>query len=153
MYAIRSYYAVVDLLGLFALKVPKNNGASPAGSIYVLPELQSRSIQTDDTADLGLDSATYSTEKAGGDPSEIFQLRDYREGDARHSVHWKLSARMNRLIVREFGLPLNPSLHFLLELTESSTPEAAESMLGAMLAYSEFLMAREITHSVSWIVV
>jgi uncharacterized protein (DUF58 family) len=142
---------VLDTLGLFALNVSPKNGANPAGSVYVLPELQSRSIQTDEAADLGLDSASYSTEKAGGDPSEIFQLRDYREGDPRHSVHWKLSSRMNRLIVREFGLPLNPSLHFLLELREDSSPDAAESMLGTMLAFSEYLMARDVTHSVSWI--
>ncbi len=142
---------VLDALGLFALNVPPKNGAAPAGSVYVLPELQTRSIQTDEAADLGLDSAHYSTEKAGGDPSEIFQLRDYREGDPRHSVHWKLSGRMNRLIVREFGLPLNPSLHFLLELREDATPDAAEAMLGTMLAFSEYLMAREVTHSVSWI--
>ena len=142
--------SVIDLLGLFALRVSPR-AAMPASSVYVLPELQSRSIQTDENADLGLESASYSTEKAGGDPSEIFQLRDYREGDARNSVHWKLSARMNRLIVREFGLPLNPSLHFLLELTETADPEAAENMLGAVLAYSEYLMAREINHSVSWL--
>ncbi|MEA4869099.1 MAG: DUF58 domain-containing protein [Christensenella sp.] len=141
--------SVIDMMGLFALPVPARQAAG--GSVYILPELQVRSIQTDEAADLGLDSATYSTEKAGGDPSEIFQLRDYREGDARHSVHWKLSSRMNRLIVREFGLPLNPSLHFLLELRENATPASAESMLGTMLAFSEHLMARDITHSISWV--
>jgi len=142
--------SVIDMMGLFSLPVRERTSGG-AGSIYVLPELQVRSIQTDEAADLGLDSATYSTSKAGGDPSEIFQLRDYREGDARHSVHWKLSSRMNRLIVREFGLPLNPSMHFLLELREDATPAAAESMLGTMLAFSEHLMAQEITHSISWV--
>lgn len=142
---------VCDMLGLFCLPVPKNRGRSGAGSVYVLPELQVRSIETDEAADLGLDSSTYSTEKPGNDPSEIFQLRDYRPGDARHSVHWKLSARMDRLIVRDFGLPLNPSLHFLLELRADASPAAAEQMLGTMLAFSEYLMAREIIHNVSWI--
>lgn len=147
---IRRVY-VCDLLGLFCLPVSAKNGTSDSCSIYVLPELQSRTIQTDEAADLGLDSATYSTEKAGNDPSEIFQLRDYREGDPRHSVHWKLSSRMNRLIVREFGLPLNASLHFLLELRAGADPAAAEAMLGAVLAFSEHLMARKVTHSVSWL--
>lgn len=142
---------VCDMLGLFRLPVPKKNAGATAGSVYVLPELQSRSIQTEEAADLGLDSATYSTKKPGSDPSEIFQLRDYREGDPRHSVHWKLSSRMGRLIVREFGLPLNPCLHFLLELRETASPASAESMLGAALAYSEYLMARSITHSISYL--
>lgn len=142
---------VCDVLGLFFLPVPKKNGRVVSGSVYVLPELQSRTIQTDDAADLGLDSATYSTKKPGNDPSEIFQLRDYREGDARHSIHWKLSARMDRLIVREFGLPLNPSLHFLLELRADAGPAAAEYMLGTVLAFSEYLMARNAVHSISWL--
>jgi len=142
---------VCDLLGLFFLPVPKKNGRSVSGSVYVLPELQSRTIETDDAADLGLDSATYSTKKPGNDPSEIFQLRDYREGDARHSIHWKLSARMDRLIVREFGLPLNPSLHFLLELRADADSAAAEYMLGTVLAFSEYLMARNAVHSISWL--
>ncbi len=147
---VRRVY-VSDLLGLFCLPVPKRNGASATGSVYVLPELQSRGIETEDTADLGLDSVTYSTEKPGGDPSEIFQLRDYRPGDSHHSVHWKLSSRMDRLIVREFGLPLNLSLHFLLELREGAGLAAAEQMLGTMLALSEFLMARSAVHSISWL--
>lgn len=142
---------VYDMLGLFFLRVPKKNGRAVAGSVYVLPELQSRTIQTDDAADLGLDSATYSTQKPGNDPSEIFQLRDYREGDARHSIHWKLSARMDRLIVREFGLPLNPSLHFLLELRADAGPASAEYLLGTVLAFSEYLMARNTVHSISWL--
>ena len=142
--------AVCDMLGLFRLPVPKGNAGPVSGSVYVLPELQSRSIQTEEAADLGLDSATYSTKKPGNDPSEIFQLRDYHEGDARHSVHWKLSSRMGRLIVREFGLPLNPCLHFLLELRDNAS-HAAEQMLGAVFAYSEYLMAKNVTHSISYL--
>jgi len=142
---------VCDMLGLFCIPVPKQNGRADTGSVYVLPELQSRTIEIEDAADLGLDSATYSTEKPGGDPAEIFQLRDYRDGDARRSVHWKLSSRMNRLIVREFGLPLNPSLHFLLELREDADPASAENMLGTVLAFSEYLMARKVMHCISWL--
>ncbi|MDO4572894.1 MAG: DUF58 domain-containing protein [Clostridia bacterium] len=141
---------VCDLLGIFRLPVPKKRVLAAAGCVYVLPAPQSRSIAVEESSDIGLDSAVYSTEKPGGDPSEIFQLRDYREGDSRHSIHWKLSSRMQHLIVREFGLPLNPSLHFLLELREGARPEAAEDMLGTALAFSEYLMARELVHSLSW---
>ena len=142
---------VCDMLGLIAIPVPLRYIHNATASVYVLPELQIRTVETEEAADLGLDSATYSTEKPGGDPSEIFQLRDYRPGDSRHSIHWKLSSRMDRLIVREFGLPLNASLHFLLELREDATPAAAEHLLGAMLAFSECLMSREIVHCISWL--
>lgn len=142
---------ICDLLGLFSLPVPRRNALCDTGSVYILPALQTRHIRTEDAAALGLDSATYSTEKAGGDPAEVFRLRDYQEGDAKNSLHWKLSWRMQRLIVREFGLPLNPSLHFLLEIRPGSEPAAAENMLGAALAYSEYLMVREVVHQISWL--
>ena len=142
---------VCDMLGLFRIPVVKRNCAIDTGSVYVLPELQRRAIDTEETADLGLDSVTYSLQKRGGDPSEIFQLRDYREGDARNSVHWKLSSRMQRLIVREFGLPLNPSLHFLLELREGASPESMEEAIGSAIAYSEYLMARKVVHCISFL--
>ncbi len=142
---------ICDMLRLFRIPTPNKFFRGEAGSVYVLPEPQSRMIQTDDAADLGIDSTTYSTEKPGGDPSEIFQLRDYREGDAQHSIHWKLSSRMQRLIVREYGLPLNPSMHFLLELRAGAEPEMAEAMLGTMLAFSEYLQVREVVHGISWL--
>lgn len=140
-----------DMLGLVRLPVPKRNAPNSASSVFILPALQNRTMETEDAADLGLDSATYSTTKPGGDPSEILELRDYREGDSRHSVHRRLSERMQRLIVREFGLPLNPSLHFLLELPAGTKPASAEYMLGTLLAFSEYLMAREIAHHISWL--
>ena len=55
------------------------------------------------------------------------------------------------MIVREFGLPLNPSLHFLLELPADTKLPAAEFMLGTALAFSEYLMAREVVHRISWL--
>ena len=142
---------VCDMLGLISLRVPEKNIKSDVESVFVLPEPQTRTVMIEDTSDIGLDSATYSKEKPGGDPAEIFQLREYREGDSLHSVHWKLSGRMRKLIVREFGLPLNPSLHFLIELTEHASPDAAEGMLGAALAFSEYLLSRETVHCLSFI--
>ena len=149
-FAVRRVY-VCDLLCLLRLPIPARNVRGEAGSVYVLPAPQSRTIAIEEAADIGADSTAYSQEKPGGDPSEIFQLRDYREGDSLRSVHWKLSSRMQRLIVREFGLPLNPSLHFLMELRAGAAPAAAEAMLGTMLAFSEFLLSREIVHSLSFV--
>lgn len=149
-FTVRRVY-VCDLLSLISLPVPMQNVRGGTGSVYVLPAPQSRTIPIEEAADIGGDSTAYSLEKPGGDPSEIFQLRDYREGDPLRSVHWKLSSRMQRLIVREFGLPLNPSLHFLLELRVGASPANAESMLGTMLAFSEYLLSREVVHSLSFV--
>lgn len=49
----------------------------------------------------------YDGRKSGTDVSEVFGLREYREGDPLQSIHWKLSGKMQQLIVREFGRPVN----------------------------------------------
>ena len=44
-----------------------------------------------------------------GDEQEIYGIRDWREGEGLRTVHWKLSARRGRLLVREFrNQPLAP---------------------------------------------
>ena len=38
-----------------------------------------------------IESDSYSTIKGGDDPSEVFAIREYREGDRLQRIHWKLS--------------------------------------------------------------
>jgi hypothetical protein len=39
----------------------------------------------------------------GNDPSEIFEIRNYRSGDRPQQIHWKLSAKEQELMVKEFS--------------------------------------------------
>lgn len=39
------------------------------------------------------------------DKNRIISLRDYREGDSISSVHWKLSAKRNNIIIKEYDNP------------------------------------------------
>lgn len=42
----------------------------------------------------------------GNDPSEIFEVREYREGDKLQRIHWKLSSKKDMLMVKEFSDPI-----------------------------------------------
>ena len=48
----------------------------------------------------------YSDEESGDDPSQIFEIRDYRPGDKMQKIHWKLSAKSDSLIVKEYSEPV-----------------------------------------------
>ena len=37
-----------------------------------------------------------------GKGEEFFELRDWRTGDETNRIHWKISAKLNRLVIREF---------------------------------------------------
>ncbi len=47
----------------------------------------------------------YMTRLRGENPEEVFQVREYRPGDRIRNIHWKLSARAEEWIVRDFVHP------------------------------------------------
>ena len=47
----------------------------------------------------------YSQRKAGDDPTELFALREWREGDRLSRVHWKLSQKWGGPLSRSWGFP------------------------------------------------
>ena len=49
------------------------------------------------------DTEDYSNERPGYDLSEMFQIRDYVPGDSQRQIHWKLSHKYDKLIVKEIG--------------------------------------------------
>ncbi len=53
------------------------------------------------------DSSEYSKTQQGDDPSEIFDMHIYREGDLVSRIHWKLSSKLDNLMVKEYSLPLS----------------------------------------------
>ena len=91
--------------------------------------------------------------RPGQDLSEVFELRDYRDGDSMRRVHWKLSARFEELMVRvpshpaDFDLALGFALHGReAELDgRAAVINAAAAMLGTV---SRALLKRSIGHCV-----
>lgn len=91
--------------------------------------------------------------RSGQDLSEVFELRDYHDGDSMRRVHWKLSARFDELMSRvpshpaDFDLALGFAPHGRdAELAgRAAVINAAVSMLGAV---SRALLKRSIGHCV-----
>lgn len=61
------------------------------------------------------DSEKYSEHKPGDDTAEIFDIRDYQTGDRLSRVHWKLSMKLNRLMVKEYSRPLPDGIMLLMD--------------------------------------
>ena len=76
----------------------------------------------------------YDPGRKGQDVSEVSGLRDYVNGDPLHSIHWKLSGKMDRLIVREFGYPSNYSTLILFEtMKKNGETDIAHSCINAVM--------------------
>lgn len=100
-----------------------------------------------------VESDYYSPVKSGDDPSEVFAIREYREGDRQQRIHWKLSMKQNQLMIKEFSEPLNCSILIFANLSASKYDNVLEFMDALMesalsLSYS-FLQKGQI-HYFSW---
>jgi hypothetical protein len=49
------------------------------------------------------EEAVHERNAKGNDTSEIFEIRNYRSGDRPQQIHWKLSAKEQELMVKEFA--------------------------------------------------
>ena len=74
-------------------------------------------------------------QKKGQDISEVSGLREYVPGDSMNSIHWKLSGKLDELIVREFGQPSNYNTLILYEMMKKNgEKEIPNSCNNAVLA-------------------
>lgn len=87
--------------------------------------------------------------KTGGGFSEIHDMRDYRPGDSLRDIHWKLSVKTDRLIVRE---PQEPDKGLVLLTFDLAGPlDRLDSTLDQLMWLSYWLADREVEHQVRWL--
>lgn len=87
--------------------------------------------------------------KSGGGFSEIHDLREYRAGDDLHSIHWKLSAKTDSLLVRQAMEPNTGLVLLTLDLAEPR--DRLDRVLSELMWLSDWLLAQQIRHRVLWL--
>lgn len=122
-------------------------------TVFMLPACQKETAIDLSNKNVFFDEG-FSKEKAGYDSSEIFGIRDYREGDLPRQIHWKLSARTDKLVVKEFSLPLNNKFIIFAEFYAKSLTEEAlyemDNMLEEIFSLSTQIISQKIYHSIYW---
>ena len=139
----------LDCLGLTALPLRLRQSAAA----LVLPDVHpmERETEIDQThSDEGL---AYAPDRPGDDPSQVFDFHEYREGDRIKNVHWKLSNRLDRMMVKEFSEPISSTVRVVLELSGGAEcpPELLDSALSACMSLSESLLFHGCAYSLEWL--
>lgn len=140
--------AIKDPLGLFVRKKALN----AHGSLLVLPntfEVQIE-LETPDAPDI--ESDDYSAIRSGDDPSELFGIRSYREGDSLRSIHWKLSEKYDRTVVKEMSQQVAHAILLLLDNCPGgvSDYDRAERACEALISVSQALADSFVSHQIAW---
>ncbi len=141
-----SKICIRDIMGLFSL--PVKSGFS--GKILSLPVIHTIQAELENNPVSSFESSTFSQSKSGDDPSEIFALREYREGDSNNRIHWKLSSRSDEFIVKELSLPIGCSTLIAADFYGCGDAFSADKILDAVFSVSGFLTEYGSAHSVAY---
>lgn len=138
-----------DLLGIFCWTKP----GSEQLEVLVYPAELQLSTQLLRRPESVISGELYDQNRKGQDVSEVSGLRDYAEGDSLGSIHWKLSSKLDNLVVREFGYPSNYNILILYDLMKvSGEKEVSSQRNDAVLAFtsalSRSMVERNLEHNV-----
>ncbi|MBQ8334178.1 MAG: DUF58 domain-containing protein [Clostridia bacterium] len=123
---------VYDWLGLFSLNVRK----PPSSTVRVMPSPKEIPIP----GELSQYLARAWRPKHGGGYAENHEIRPYRPGDTLNLVHWKLSAKVDEMMLRE---PMEPDQGLmLLTIDISGTPDELDRKFTRLISYGERLLGR-----------
>jgi uncharacterized protein (DUF58 family) len=95
----------------------------------------------------GLQGALESLSKGGG--HDLYALRDYVPTDSARHVHWKASARLGSLMVREFTREDDCRVLLVLD-PHTSSPNAAEGGAALAAAAERFERAVSLCAGIAW---
>ena len=97
------------------------------------------------------DTEDYSNERPGYDLSEMFQIRDYVPGDSQRQVHWKLSHKYGKLIVKDPSLPITRSAAVFWERTEENpTADRTDAEAEIVVSVCRNLLSQSVQFTVGW---
>ncbi|MFR2563526.1 MAG: DUF58 domain-containing protein [Anaerovoracaceae bacterium] len=100
------------------------------------------------------ESIEYSAYRSGSDMSEVFGIREYREGDSIRNIHWKLTGKCDDIMIKLPSLPVENSVMLMLETGlaegEAHTPYVYDAMAEIYVTLSQTLTDSSIPHSLAW---
>lgn len=118
-------------------------------SILIYPESFSLLVNNEKGIDfsLGNDDSEFYTDRPGDDPSEVFDRREFRNGDKLSRVDWKLSAREKKIMVKEMSAPIPEPVCLILGLAKGAA-EKINSCMSLFYSVSLALNSEKIRFSV-----
>lgn len=143
---------IYDYLNIFAWTIGKHFETQ---DVLVLPPMKEMYLGRDrwynETSE---DSDRFSLYKKGDDPSEIFDIRGYADGDKIQRIHWKLSSKTGELMVKEGSLPLTKEIHIFIDLCATGVKEERDHSVNLLVqgiySIAMFMIEHGIPQAYIW---
>lgn len=136
---------IYDMTGIFRL--PKRYRKHT--ELTVMPPLYDTTISvTPQTRHFIGESEQYGNTAGGTNASEILRIRPYQAGDRLYGIHWKLSAKLDELMVRDSPIPLGCPVVMFLELPKNY--KKTDAFLSLACALSFAMVNQKCAHYITW---
>lgn len=150
---VRVSAEALRFLDLFKL-VSRRVNAQAQGSSIIRPNMVPVPSDKDTLYGYDMESYVYSGSKKGSDPSETFGIREYLPGDNPKTIHWKLTSKMDELMVRELGLPIDNKVLIILnnrELTHDRLEaKQRDAVVELFFGIAQGIVDQGLGFSVGW---
>lgn len=94
------------------------------------------------------------TGNSGEDLGEVYEIREFQNGDDIRQIHWKLTAKMDMLLMRDYiattGNEIFIYLDFTKELYEKAVREELDLFYDKASSLSYELLEENISHFIGW---
>ncbi|MGN0632315.1 MAG: DUF58 domain-containing protein [Oscillospiraceae bacterium] len=145
---------IYDMLRLTSPKLKEKKYLAKSASVMIMPPPLVLQNTVNGLSNSAADSDDFSDAKPGDDPSQIFSLREYNDGDKISRIHWKLSAQQDKLMVKDYSFPLNDAFLIIADAYSSHPdPEARAKLYDAVIqvvvSLSNLFAENEIRHKIA----
>lgn len=119
--------------------------------VIVLPQIYNINFSSNATNINSLDGEIFSKDKAGDDPSEVFNVREYVEGDKIQRIHWKLSSKVDNVMIKEYSQPIVHDSIIIVEFCESENNiNTIQGIIETAISLSHMLLSYNYIHYICW---
>lgn len=138
---------LTDPLGLSSRTV----SCSDREYLTIIPELFDMQLTYGSDAAM-LESDRSADSRRGNDPGEVRAIREYVPGDPVRNIHWKLTEKIDKLLVKELGTPVTDQFLVILDTAREicREPEALEAVASVFASLTDTLRRDNMGLSIGW---
>lgn len=141
---------IYDYFGIFKNRIDSNINKD----LLILPKTFNVDIDLSKSHMDNLESPLNSNMHKGIDNTEIFGIREYIPGDNIRNIHWKLTSKLDNLIIKELGSTVESSILIIWETSilnnKCEVPSVTDAMIEVFISISKSLVEQGQAHSIGW---
>jgi hypothetical protein len=139
---------ILDPLRLLRKKVRIGETAA----MTVLPDVFDMRLSLTHSSAAILSTEEYSRLGKGIEPGEVRSIREYSPGDPIKNIHWKLSEKTDKLLVKELELPETGEILTVLDTfyDEDIEPDTLDAIASVYMSILNAFVVNDITFSAAW---